>query len=301
MNFEDMKKNKGNLSKLLNKVQEDSGAKKYQKDERFCEPSLDDDGLGTARIRFLPAPDNDGNPYVTVYNHGFKYKDQWFIEECPTTAGLPCPVCESNRALWATDQDTARARKRRKGYIANILVLEDPRNPGNVGKVFLWKFGPAIFKKIKDAIQPEFEDDVAINPFDFWAGADFKLRIGRKGQWRNYDKSEFADPSELFDGDEKKLKAIFEQVHGLEEFVAPDKFKSYEELQKRLAQVNSGVRSKKRKDDVEDEDDGDEDNAAPWEEENTPKPKKPSGGAVRKAKNPDEDDELAMYEKLMED
>lgn len=298
MNFEEMKKNKGSLSKLLDKIKQDDSSKKYAKDERFWTPSVDEDGIGTARVRFLPAPADNEAPYVLTYSHAFKYENRWFIADCPTTAGLPCPCCEANKDLWATDQETAKDRGRKKQYIVNILVLEDPRNPQNVGKVMLWKIGNSIFKKIKDAIDPEFEDDAAFNPFDFWEGADFKLRIGKKGGFRNYEKSEFAEQSELFDGNEKKLKEVYEQLHDLNEFVKPERFDSYKTLEERLAYVNTG-RRKNAKEAEDKDNDGDEEDSAPWEEESKPQPKK-GKGTVRKAKET-EDEELAMYEKLMED
>ena len=51
---------------------------------------------------------------------------------------------------------SARKRKRKLSYYANILVVSDPKHPENEGKVFLYKFGKKIFDKITEAMQHSF-------------------------------------------------------------------------------------------------------------------------------------------------
>jgi len=242
MGFNDMKKSSGinkSLLEELNKIS--SGSTKSYQDDRFWKPERDKADNGFAIVRFLPAVDGEDVPFVRIFNHGFKGVGGWMIENCPTTVGLTCPVCEANSELWnsgnESDKDIARNRKRKLQYIANILVVSDPKNPQNEGKVFLYKFGKKIFDKIQEKMQPEFADEEEINPFDFWKGANFKIKIRKVGGFVNYDKSEFDAPSALADGDDAALKEIWEQQYPLQPFVAPDQFKSYDELKTRLTTV----------------------------------------------------------------
>jgi hypothetical protein len=198
------------------------------------------DGVGSAVIRFLPAPEGEDLPWVKLFGHGFQGPGGWYIENSLTTLGQKDPVSEHNRTLWNSgnekDKDTVRKQKRKLSYFSNIYVVRDPANPQNEGKVFLFKFGKKIFDKILNAMQPEFEDEEPINPFDFWNGANFKLKIRKvEGYW-NYDKSEFDSPSPLLDDDDA-LEALWKKEYSLSALVAPDQFKSYEELEKRLNAV----------------------------------------------------------------
>ena len=210
-------------------------------DERFWKPSLGKGDIGSAVIRFLPAPDGEDLPWVKMYNHAFKGpENSWLIDNCLTTTGQSCPICKLNSQLWNSgndrDKDTVRDRKRKLSYYANIYVIKDPANPENEGKIFLFKFGKKIFDKILNAMQPEFEDEAPINPFDFWAGANFRLKIRKvEGYW-NYDKSEFDAPEPLMDDDDA-LEALWKKEYSLSAIVAPDQFKSYDELEKRLNSV----------------------------------------------------------------
>ena len=242
MGFNDMKKNSGinkSLLEELNKIS--SGSTKSYQDDRFWKPERDKADNGFAVVRFLPAVDGEDVPFVRIFNHGFKSVGGWMIENCPTTIGLTCPVCEANGKLWnsgvESDKDIARNRKRKLQYIANILVVSDPKNPHNEGKVFLYKFGKKIFDKIQEKMQPEFADEEEVNPFDFWKGANFKIKIRKVGGFVNYDKSEFDSPSALADGDDAALETIWKQQHPLQAFIAPDQFKSYDELNTRLTTV----------------------------------------------------------------
>lgn len=239
MSFADLKKQSkmGSLTeKLIKQVEKlnDNGSKE---DERFWKPVMDKGGTGSAVIRFLPAPDGCDLPWVQVWSHAFQSNGKWFIDNCLTTLGQNCPVCESNRELWNTgskdNQNIVRDRKRKLAYFANIYVVKDPANPENDGKIFLYKFGKKIFDKISAAMQPEFDDEEPINPFDFWKGANFKLKLVKKDGYWNYDKSEFASPSVLLDDDDK-LEEIYKSLHNLNDFISPSEFKSYEDLKKRL-------------------------------------------------------------------
>ena len=241
MSFSDLKKQSklGSLTQKLVKEVEKSSAVSGA-DDRLWKPSLDKSGNGYAVIRFLPAPDGEELPWAKVYNHAFQGSGGWLIDNCLTSVGGKCPVCESNSELWNSGSDAnkelARTRKRKLSYYANIYVVKDPSNPSNDGQVFLYKFGKKIFDKIMGAMQPEFEDETPINPFDFWEGADFKLKIKKVAGYWNYDSSEFARQAPLLDDDDA-MESIWKREYSLQEFTDPDKFKSYDELKKRLDYV----------------------------------------------------------------
>ncbi len=241
MSFKDMKrKSVGSISELTKKLESSEKKNSYQ-DDRFWKPTLDKASNGMAVFRFLPAPENEDMPWVKLYTHAFKVGGRWYIENSRTTIGEKDPVSEMNSELWnsglESDKDIARDRKRKLSYISNILVLKDPGAPENEGKVFLYKYGVKIFNKIQEAMQPEFDDEDPINPFDYWAGANFKLKVRKVGGYINYDKSEFESPSELLGGDDAKLEELWKTEHALQAFVAPDQFKPYDELKKKLQDV----------------------------------------------------------------
>ena len=210
-----------------------------QQEERFWKPTVDKAGNGFAVIRFLPAAQGDDLPWVQTWNHGFQGPGGWYIEESLTTIGKKDPLSEYNSMLWNTgieaNKDQVRKQKRRLNYISNIQVINDSSNPDNNGKVFLYKFGKRIWDKINDLMNPQFEDEQPINPFDFWEGANFKLKIRKVEGYRNYDKSEFDSPEPLADDD--SLEAIWKQQVPLAEFTDPSNFKTYEELQAKLNRV----------------------------------------------------------------
>jgi hypothetical protein len=246
MSFANLKRNRDSLEKLTKAIETttqtaEAGSKE---DTRFWQPTVDKSGNGMATIRFLPAPGVDGEdglPWVRRFDHGFQGPGGWFIDNCLTTVGEKCPVCEHNSTLWNSgieaNKDIVRKQKRRLSYVANILVVSDPAHPENDGTVRLFKFGKKIFDKISEAMNPEFADETPVNPFDFWDGANFKLKIRNVEGYRNYDKSEFAEPSALFDGDDDKLEAIYKQEHSLKDFTDKKNFKPYEQLKARLDKV----------------------------------------------------------------
>jgi hypothetical protein len=241
MSFKDMKrKSVGSISELTKKLESSEKKNSYQ-DDRFWKPTLDKASNGMAVFRFLPAPENEDMPWAKLYTHAFKVGGRWYIENSRTTIGEKDPVSEMNSELWnsglESDKDIARDRKRKLSYISNILVLKDPGAPENEGKVFLYKYGVKIFNKIQEAMQPEFDDEDPINPFDYWAGANFKLKVRKVGGYINYDKSEFESPSELLGGEDSKLEELWKTQHSLQAFVAPDQFKTYDELKKKLQEV----------------------------------------------------------------
>jgi hypothetical protein len=234
------------LDKLLNAVKEDSAPqeKKSYVDERLWKPELDKSGNGYAVIRFLPAVEGEDMPWAKVWNHAFQGPTgQWYIENSLTTVGQKDPVSEHNTKLWntglETDKETARKQKRKLQYFSNIYVVSDSKHPENEGKVFLYRYGKKIFDKLMAAMQPEFEDETPINPFDFWEGANFKLKIRKVDGYWNYDKSEFETPSAL--GDDSVIESVWKKQYSLKEFTAPTNFKSYEELKTRLDAVLSGT------------------------------------------------------------
>ena len=246
MSFEALKRNRGTdisqLVKAAEAVGGGGGEKKNYDDDRIWKPTVDKAGNGYAVLRFLPAAEGSELPWARYWDHGFKGPTGlWYIENSLTSIGQPDPVGELNSRLWNSgieaDKETARAQKRRLHYVVNALVVEDPSAPHNVGRVVLYKFGKKIFDKIMDVMQPSFADETPVNPFDFWEGADFKLKIRQVEGYRNYDKSEFASPSSLYGGDEAKLEGVYNQLHDLSEFTDPKNYKTYDELKAKLARV----------------------------------------------------------------
>ena len=236
MSFADLKRKSQNNFSFLQKELEKSSSGK-QVDERFWKPEVDASGNGYAVIRFLPAPDGETIPWAKVYSHAFQGPGGWYIENSLTTLGEKDPVGEVNRRLWNSgddaDKDTARKQKRKLSYYSNILVVKDPKHPENEGKVFLYKYGKKIHDKILAAMQPEFQDEEPINVFDFWEGANFKLKIKKVAGYWNYDSSEFDSVSAL-SSDDDELEATWKSEHSLEAFTSKDQFKSYEDLERRL-------------------------------------------------------------------
>tara|TARA_R110001583_G_scaffold75902_2_gene208465 strand:- start:793 stop:1662 length:870 start_codon:yes stop_codon:yes gene_type:complete len=240
-----MKRNsQSSIEKLTQEVTKITKSKESYKDDRFWRPEQDKAGNGYAVIRFLPTLEGEDVPWARLFSHGFKGPGGWYIENSRTTLGDKDPVSEMNTQLWnsglESDKEIARARKRRLNYISNIMVVSDPANPQNEGKVFLYKFGKKIFDKINEAMQPEFADEEAINPFDFWTGANFRLKVRKVAGFVNYDKSEFESPSALLDGDDEKLEELWKTQYPLKEFTDATNFKSYEQLKAKLDSVLSG-------------------------------------------------------------
>ena len=247
MSFAAMKK-QNSLDSLLGAAQKESAPqeKKSYVDERLWKPTMDKSGNGYAVIRFLPAPTREDLPWVKLWNHAFQGPTgQWYIENSLTTSGKNDPVSEYNSKLWnsgvETDKEIARKQKRKLQYYSNIYVVSDSANPQNEGKVFLYRFGKKIFDKVMEAMQPAFEDETPVNPFDFWEGANFKLKLRKVDGYWNYDKSEFDAPSALLDGDDESLEEVFNKQYSLAEFTSLSNFKSYDELKTRLDMVLSGT------------------------------------------------------------
>jgi len=243
MSFADLKKQSklGSLTaKLVKEVEKMNTTAGSSGDDRLWKLECDKSGNGYAVIRFLPAPNGEDLPFVKLYSHAFQGPGGWYIENSLTTLGQKDPVSEYNTMLWnnGTDagKDAARKQKRKLTYISNIYVVKDPANPSNEGKVFLFKYGKKIFDKLTAAMQPEFEDEEAIDPFDFWQGANFKLKAKNVAGYRNYDSSEFARQEALLDDDDA-MEAIWKKQYSLSEFVAADQFKDYDALKKRLDYV----------------------------------------------------------------
>ena len=299
MSFKDLKKQSslGSLTQKLVKEVEKMNTTGGGADERLWKPEVDKTGNGYAVIRFLPAPEGEDIPWAKMYSHAFQGPGGWYIENSLTTTGGKDPVSEHNRELWnsgnETDKDVVRKQKRKLSYYANIYVVKDPTNPQNEGGVFLYKFGKKIFDKIMEAMQPEFEDETPINPFDFWQGANFKLKIVKKDGYWNYDKSEFDAVSPLLE-DEDALEAIWNKEYSLSAVVAPDQFKSYDDLAKRLKYVLGQGRPAARRvdEELEDESEG----RGTFTPDFKSKPPAPVASA-----SADEDDALSYFQKLAEE
>lgn len=241
--FANLKKSqKTSLDSLVKAAEKLTTRTDNARDQRLWKPEVDKSGNGYAVLRFLPAPKSEDDPWVKIYDHGFQGPGGWYIENSRTTlgAGEKDPLSEHNSMLWnsgiESNKDIARKQKRRLKYYSNILVVKDPANPQNEGKVFLYQYGAKIFEKLKNAMQPEFEDETPVNPFDLWEGANFKLKIRNYEGYRNYDKSEFESASPV-DGEDSRLEEIWNSQYSLVEFLDPKNFKSYEELLTRLSRV----------------------------------------------------------------
>ena len=240
--FAQLKKSRqSQIEKLTTEVSKLQGQGAPQgADDRYWKPEVDKAGNGHAMIRFLPAPEGEDVPFVRIWDHGFQGPGGWFIERSLTSLGQNDPVSEYNTTLWNSgveaNKDIARKQKRRLSFMSNICVIEDPANPDNAGKVFLYKYGKKIFDKLNDMMNPEFEDESAINPFDLWDGANFRLKMRNVEGFRNYDKSAFDEPWPLFDDDEK-LEEVWKKCYSLQELINPSNFKSYDELKQRLYRV----------------------------------------------------------------
>lgn len=256
MNFADLKKKtKTNLDTLVAELEKMStGGNKYQDDRFWLVPMDEKTGNGTALIRFLPAGRNDKLPWVTVYSHSFQGPGGWYIENSLTTIGKQDPIGETNQELWATgieaNKEIVRKRKRKQQYITNIIVLSDPKNPQNEGKVMLWKFGKKVFEKIQESMKPVFEGDTAIDPFDFWQGANFRLKMKKVDGYPNYDNSSFEAQTALFDSNDEKLEKTWNSLYTLGEFTDPKNFKTYEELKVRLDKVLGSKPAAKKMEDA---------------------------------------------------
>ena len=316
MSFANLKKQSslGSLTQKLVKEVEKMNNTGGGGDDRLWKPEMDKTGNGYAVIRFLPAPEGEELPWAKMYSHAFQGPGGWYIENSLTTLGQKDPVSEHNRELWNSgldsDKDTVRKQKRKLSYYANIYVVQDKANPQNEGKVFLYKFGKKIFDKVMEAMQPEFEDETPINPFDFWQGANFKLKLKKVAGYWNYDSSEFARPSALLDGDDDELESLYNDLHDLQAFVAPSEFKSYEDLKKRL-DFTLGLRGTPKMQDqetVEEEAQWERERRGDFSESTAAAPSMPSADfnspditpSPSSSSDEDEDDALSYFQKLAE-
>lgn len=311
MSFENLKKQSsiGSLTAKLVKEVEKMSTVSSGADERLWKPEVDKTGNGFAVLRFLPAPEGEELPWAKMYSHAFQGPGGWYIENSLTTIGGKDPLGEYNRDLWntgtETNKETVRKQKRKLSYYSNIYVVKDPVNPANEGKVFLFKYGKKIFDKVMEAMQPEFEDESPINPFDFWQGANFKLKIVKKDGYWNYDKSEFSSAEPLLDDDDA-MEAIWKKEYSLAAVVAPDQFKSYEDLERRLNMV-LGKKSAARAVAEQEEEYSSYEQTPTAEsrvveelEESYARSKSPSLPVVNSV-DEDEDDALSYFQKLAEE
>ena len=298
--FDALKQNrKSNFDKLtseLNKLNTNVTQDNPNNDDRYWKPDVDKAGNGYAIMRFLPAPAGEDVPFVRIWDHGFQGPGGWYIEKSLTTFQKPDPVAEMNTKLWnsgiESNKEIVRKQKRRLSFYSNILVVKDPTRPENEGKVFLFKYGKKIFDKINEAMHPQFQDEKAVNPFDFWDGANFKLKIRQVEGYRNYDKSEFDSSSPVADSDEA-IKKIWESQYSLQELLDLKHFKTYDELKMRLEKALGNVDTSSRQSHSVDEDE-----AFP-----TPYKTAPAPSIAKQESNPwdDDDEDLSFFKKLASD
>lgn len=300
MSFADLKRNRSSaISALTAAAEQSSGGQQQQKsyvDDRFWKPTSDKAGNGYAVIRFLPAPAGEELPWVRYWDHGFQGPGGlWYIESSLTSIGQQDPVSEMNTVLWNTGRDEdkalARERKRRLHYVANIQVISDPAKPENEGKVFLYKFGKKIFDKVMDVMQPQFADEQPVNPFDFWEGANFKIKIRKVDGWVNYDKSEF-DGISAISQDDTEIEAIYNKLYSLQDFMDPKNYKTYEELKQRLNKVLGEAQVMTTAESISLDE---SDNSPPWTD---PSPEAESPSVTVNSVDDDTDDTLSYFQKL---
>jgi len=310
MSFANLKKQSslGSLTSKLVKEVEKMNSNGGSGDDRLWKPEVDKAGNGYAVVRFLPAPEGEELPWAKMYTHAFQGPGGWYIENSLTTLGQKDPVSELNSQLWNSgvdsDKEVARKQKRKLSYYSNIYVVKDPTNPHNEGKVFLFKYGKKIFDKIMSAMQPEFEDEDPINPFDFWQGADFKIKIKKVAGYWNYDSSEFARPGTLGDLEDSELEELWKKEYSLAELTAADQFKSYDDLKKRLDYVLGNTPSRRRVDEeVENEDDDRGSYTPDFGARSKPVPqdlKDELASLSSSSSSDEEDDTLSYFQKLAE-
>ena len=299
---------KGALEKLTQELAKLNTNQETSKgDDRFWYPATDKAGNGFAVIRFLPAPGEEDVPFIRIWEHGFKGPTGlWYIENSLTTIGKPDPVGELNSKLWNVSEDDnsptrkqARTQKRKLTFISNIYIIQDQANPENNGTVRLFKFGKKVYDKLNEAMNPQFADEDPMNPFDLWAGANFKLKIRNVEGYRNYDKSEFASPGPLFDDDEQ-MEAVWKQEHSLQAFLAPTNFKSYDELKTRLNRVlgldETGKKTPETsRNEVASRPVREDEDEMPW---SPPKAERSAPPKVNAVPDDEEDEDLKFFQKL---
>lgn len=297
VDFAQMKKNRqSNFDKLTTELSKLNTAQSTNDDNRFWRPEVDKAGNGYAVVRFLPAPVGEDVPFVRVWDHGFQGPGGWYIEKSLTTIGQKDPVSEYNTQLWnngtEAGKEQVRKQKRRLTYVSNVYVVKDTANPQNEGKVFLFKYGKKIWDKLNLAMNPEFEDESPLNPFDFWEGANFKIKIRNVEGYRNYDKSEFDKRGPLFEDDDE-MEAVWKKEHKLSEFIDPANFKSYDELKEKLNRVLGLTGSVKPTTTAAS-------SGAPWDDESAPpKATKSAAPAPQQAESYDDDDDsMDFFKKL---
>ena len=244
MSFSDLKKKAGNFEKLQVELEKVNNPVTSFADDRFWKPDLDKSGNGYAVIRFLPQPSGEDLPWCKIWSHAFNGPGGWYIENSLTTLQKKDPVSEYNTELWNSgveaNKDVARKQKRILKYYSNVLVVSDPKHPENEGKVFLYRFGKKIFDKISEVMNPQFDDESPMNPFDFWEGANFKLKIRKVDGFWNYDKSEFEAAAALLEGNDTQLEEVYGKLYSLKQFLTEDNFKSYDELKEKFNRVVTG-------------------------------------------------------------
>ena len=241
-----------------------------REEEYFYYPERDSAGNGSAVIRFLPPLDEEtGECNVRLYSHNFfvKHGDnkRWLIDECPTTLERDCPICAANKELYSNlTKEEARkyGMNRKTSYVSRILVIEDEKNPDNVGKVFMFKYGKTIWDKLASAMNPQFKEDKPVNVFGLEEGegdwGDFYLRIRKVDGETKYDMSKF--------GEETKIKVKWQtqcnDENDPKKFMDEKRFKTFEKLQERLDFVQ-GKNAKKAPVAVDGGDDDGDDAQAP--------------------------------------
>jgi len=225
------------------------GNKKNYKDDRFWSLSRDENDNGGAIIRLLPDP--NGVPFEQIYSHGFQSfdpvnkKKRWYINNSPSSIGLDCPASNLWSAIFneGTEEGKLEAKNfsRKIQFYTNIKVINDPANPQNNGKIFIWKFGTKLKDKFMAALNPS-ETDRAMGEepkqlFNPLTGCNIKLKIAKVAGFPNYDGTTIEAPSSIYENAEEAKADILENAYALEEFKKEEAFETYDELLSKLKYV----------------------------------------------------------------
>lgn len=239
MNFKDFKKNKGNFLETLNQKIKESNTT-FEPDARYFQVTKDKAGNGVALVRFLPGKDT---PWVRYWSHSFEYNGGWYIENSRTSLKEDDPVSEYNKLLWDSGKEEYKefvslkpGTKRKLNYVSNIYVIEDPANPENNGKVFLYQYGAKIYDKIKALMQPSIKTLPPVNPFNPFDGANLQIIIKKVAGYPNYDDTKFIQEGSKL-GNDDEIEKIYNQQYDLEDILKESNFKPYEKLKARLIKV----------------------------------------------------------------
>lgn len=184
-------------------------------------------------LRFLP--EKSKTYYTRIFYHMIKSNEKWNYMLCEKTFGAEeyCPLCAASNKLYlgnADDKIEAKRFRKNDKYVANVLIIEDPRD-GNIqdeekkatGKVMLYEFPNQVEKILREEINDR-KHGVGMSAFDpSDEGFDFILSVGAKPapdgkSWPDYSLKAARRPRAIADSD-AAIDAILETTYDLKEYV----------------------------------------------------------------------------------